>query len=365
MSIYDAILKTGSDPAGVLRSMLQKMLSEKLADALLVAAKTPYSSLPMPTLFTEPENMEGVDPLAPVAPINAARQAAALVRQPAGKRIAMVLRPCEIRAFIELVKLKQCVLDDVILIGIECLGRMENNVFLKHLGKNQDITSAFYKDADLQTEITSACRGCDHFQPYGADITVCVLGGAVSDQIGFLAGTVAGEKILTDLGLPSGTIPEQREAAVADLLKKRVEAKDKLFTETAHKINTMEGFQRLIGNCLNCYNCRMACPVCYCRECVFMTDVFAHDPEVLLRRASKRGPVKMPTETVMFHMTRLVHMAHACVGCGQCSSVCPSDIPVADIFRTVAAQTQAMFDYEPGRDVTEPIPQTVFKEEAT
>jgi formate dehydrogenase subunit beta len=65
----------------------------------------------------------------------------------------------------------------------------------------------------------------------------------------------------------------------------------------------------------------------------------------------------------MFHLTRLAHMSHACVGCGHCSSVCPSNIPVADIFRTVAAQTQALFDYQPGRDISEPIPYLVFEEE--
>ncbi|MCP4754396.1 MAG: formate dehydrogenase, partial [Proteobacteria bacterium] len=102
--------------------------------------------------------------------------------------------------------------------------------------------------------------------------------------------------------------------------------------------------------------------VCYCRECVFLTDVFSHDPEVFIRRAQKKGRVKMPTETTMFHMTRLAHMSHACVGCGQCSSACPSSIPVADIFETVATQTQDMFAYVPGRRIDEPIPYLVFEE---
>ncbi len=72
----------------------------------------------------------------------------------------------------------------------------------------------------------------------------------------------------------------------------------------------------------------------------------------------------MPADTVMFHLTRLAHMSHACVGCGQCASVCPSGIPVADIFKTVAVRTQDLFDYEPGKDLSEPIPYLAFEEDS-
>jgi formate dehydrogenase subunit beta len=65
----------------------------------------------------------------------------------------------------------------------------------------------------------------------------------------------------------------------------------------------------------------------------------------------------------MFHMTRLAHIGHACVACGHCTSVCPSSIPVADFFITVGSKVQEVFDYEPGRDVNDPIPYLVFEEE--
>ena len=65
-------------------------------------------------------------------------------------------------------------------------------------------------------------------------------------------------------------------------------------------------------------HCRVACPVCYCKECVFLTNVFEHDPDQYLRWAKRKGMVKMPTDTVFYHITRMVHMSTACVGCGQC-----------------------------------------------
>ncbi len=122
------------------------------------------------SLFTDPEKMKDVDPLAPVAPFNAARQAAPVARYAVGRRLAFVLRPCEIRGLIELAKLKQCILDDVIIISFDCLGRLENNLFLEQTQKNPNFTSAFYSDIALQEMVTGICKACEHFQPKGADM---------------------------------------------------------------------------------------------------------------------------------------------------------------------------------------------------
>ena len=107
----------------------------------------------------------------------------------------------------------------------------------------------------------------------------------------------------------------------------------------------------------------MACPVCYCKECVFVTDVFNHEPAQYLRWAQRKGAVKMPTDTVFYHLTRLTHMSTACVGCGQCSNACPNDIPVMELFRLVAHRTQEAFAYEAGRNVAEKPPLSEFKED--
>jgi formate dehydrogenase (coenzyme F420) beta subunit len=86
---------------------------------------------------------------------------------------------------------------------------------------------------------------------------------------------------------------------------------------------------------------------------------------VYFRRARQKGRVKLPADTTMFHLTRLAHISHSCVGCGQCSSVCPSHLPVAEMFITVSAATQEEFGYEPGRSLDEPIPYLAFDETAS
>jgi formate dehydrogenase subunit beta len=96
---------------------------------------------------------------------------------------------------------------------------------------------------------------------------------------------------------------------------------------------------------------------------VFATDVFQHQPSQYLGWANLQGGLKMPTDTVFFHLTRMAHISLSCVGCGQCSNACPNDIPVMELFRSVAQRTQEAFDYEPGRDPDQPIPLTVFAEQ--
>jgi formate dehydrogenase subunit beta len=82
-----------------------------------------------------------------------------------------------------------------------------------------------------------------------------------------------------------------------------------------------------------------------------------------MRWARRRGSIKMPTDTLFYHITRLAHMSTACVGCGQCSNACPNDIPVMELFRTVARDTQSAFDYEPGRSFDEAPPLSTFRED--
>ncbi len=93
-----------------------------------------------------------------------------------------------------------------------------------------------------------------------------------------------------------------------------------------------------------------------------MTDVFNHEPAQYLQWSARKGCIKMPTDTVFYHITRLAHMSTACVGCGQCSNACPNEIPLTELFRTVAYQTKRPLTIWPAAAVEEPPPLSVFRE---
>ena len=69
----------------------------------------------------------------------------------------------------------------------------------------------------------------------------------------------------------------------------------------------------------------------------------------------------MPSDTTLFHLTRLNHMALSCVGCGMCIEACPAELPVGTVFSAIGQRVQEVFNYLPGRNLDEKPPLITFK----
>ena len=354
-----------------LQAFFRQVLELDQISALFIPLRLPMENMVMPALVSDPDKLDQCDPLAPAFPLNAARVVARMTRRPTGRKIAVVLRPCEMRAFIELVKLKQGSPDEIILIGIDCFGAYTNKDYFKFVdAAGEDATAAFLKSVlgrgsgpadDFQ--LASACRICELFIPTMADMQIGLFGLNTSREILVQAHTEKGSILFAELNLASAQLPANRSEVIDAVLEKRVAAREDLFTTAAAATGNIEKLTTYLAHCINCYNCRVACPVCYCKECVFVTEVFDHDPAQYLQWADRKGVIKMPTDTVFYHLTRLAHMSTACVGCGQCSNACPNDIPVMELFRTVAHQTQQVFDYQAGRSLDQKPPLAEFRED--
>lgn len=362
----------GKDGSGVLegmRAFLASLMETQVVEAVMVPTRLPYKHVIMQTLIKDAAKLKRADPLAPVVPTNSARFAAQLTHDETGRALALVMRPCEIRPFVELVKLKQGRLEDALIIGIDCLGRYENAEFFSLDKGDPSFTLDFYRSiregkgaARNGSDLAEACKACEHPVAQGADIRILLLGEDLDQGLTLEGATKKGKEALSKAGMAEAPKPPQRERALEALLQERKSFRDAWLKDMREQTRDLEGLMNVLGNCINCYNCRVACPVCYCRECVFVTDTFQHDSEQYFRWADKRGMLKMPTDTIFYHLTRMQHMSTLCVGCGQCTSVCPSHIPVSQLFRSVAEGTQKLFNYEPGRDVQEPLPLGVFQE---
>ena len=374
MAITANITIKDQDLLASLRGFFQSILQLEDISAILVPQRLPMKKMIMPTLVNDPEQLDGIDPLAPVFPMNAAKIVSRLTRKSTGGRVAAVIRPCEIRAFYELVKLNQGTMDELVIIGVDCLGAYKNTDYFRFLSEvGEDVrksTVNFYQHAIKgKTEVVEgidlapACKACELPVPVGADILIGLLGMDMDNHLLVQSQTSGGEELLGKLDLSGADEPASRREAIDTLISQRTAHRDDMFAETREATDSMEKLTTYLANCVNCYNCRVACPVCYCKECVFVTDVFNHDPSQYLNWARRKGVIKMPTDTTFYHITRLAHMSTACVGCGQCSNACPNDIPVMELFRTVADATQKAFDYQAGRSLEEKAPLSVFRED--
>ncbi|MGB5156628.1 Coenzyme F420 hydrogenase/dehydrogenase, beta subunit C-terminal domain [Desulfobacterium sp. N47] len=368
MAVTAKIDVKNQDISESIRKLLEDILKAEIIRAILVSQHLPMKKMVMPTLVTDPDHLDGIDPLAPAFPVNAATIAARLTRKPIGGKIAAVLRPCEIRAFIELVKLNQAKREDIILISADCFGAFQNKDYLKFAGQNpKEATLRFYKKimdgnaVEVEgVELAQACKACEYPVSENADIQIGLYGMKTDESILVKAQTEAGDHILKQINLGATNEPAARQTAINSLITKRTNFRDEMFLKTTEATNNLEKISSFFASCVNCYNCRVACPVCYCKECVFVTDAFNHDSFQYISWAKKKGIIKMPTDTLFYHLTRLTHMSTACVGCGQCSNACPNDIPIMELFRTIAHATQKTFDYQAGKSIEQKPPLSTF-----
>jgi formate dehydrogenase subunit beta len=350
---------------GAMRQLLKQLLEKKLVDAVLVPLELPSRENVVQSLVTQPEVLDAANPLAPVLPVNTANIVSKMTRMASSqKKVAVVARPCELRALIELTKLKQASLDNIVLVGVDCFGTYsvpDYKQFAKGTPAPGDEFMKGIKSGKADSRLREACQICEYPYPLIADVTVGLIGNDFGKEIMLLANTPVGEQVVNGLGLAE-TKDDGRQAAVDKLVADRVKRRDEVFGQTVAETKGLEKLTSTFAPCIGCHNCRDMCPVCYCRECVFDSNTFAFEADKYLGWASRKGALRVPTDTLLFHVTRLNHMATSCVGCGQCAEACPNDVPVFRIFRLVASKVQPVFSYVPGRSVDEPLPLTTFKE---
>lgn len=352
-----------SDPLVALRGFLRHLLESGLVEALYLPLEIDGGAV-VPALVVDPEQVAHANPLAPAMSINGARAVSALTRKRTPARLAVVLRPCELRAFIELVKLQQASLEDVTLISLDCPGTFEWTDFIEiQRSGNLDLTG--YLDAGSRGEVLAspalriACQMCTHPIPGQVNIHLRLFGADLTKGIPIELDE--GIADLLEMVEVEEVNPAGRESIVNSLLAKHEQARKNELEQMQARLGADGGFSEVFSSCIRCYNCSTACPVCYCKNCLFRTSSFDHAPEHYLNSAHLKGAMRLPGDTILFHLTRLNHMGLSCVSCGMCTSACPSEIPVGVVFSLIGGQVQRVFDYLPGRDVNEPLPLITFQ----
>ncbi|MCS7286882.1 MAG: 4Fe-4S dicluster domain-containing protein [Anaerolineae bacterium] len=364
--MVQAWLKVEENPTRTVQGFLRSLLEKEVVEALLVPAPSVGGESVTPTLFLSPNELSVAEPFAPLMPVSEATAVSMLTRTGNPLRLGAVMRNCQIRALVELVKFKQAQLDNLIIIGVDCPGTYELRDYEELVRKGVE-PSAQLLEVIAKREIgvnsglpfREACRMCAYPipDPSIAAITVGILG-FDGEKIPVLVRDDLAEK----LGLADGSPSAQREEVIRSLSEAKKAERGKQIERFSKEGAGLEGLLRWFSKCIRCYNCMGVCPICYCRECVFRTPVFEHESARYFDWAQKKGALQLPPEHLLFHLTRMNHMVTSCVGCGLCTSACPADIDVALAFQSVGEGVQALFNYVPGRSLEEPAPVQTFQE---
>lgn len=352
---------------------LKSLLKNGVVEAILIPKRLPSGDGFVQTLIRDPEKMDRVCALSPTMPVQSAKVASNLTIKNLGKKIGAVLKACEIRAVVELTKFLQVKLENLYLIGIDCPGTFEVADYAKIVQEGKEgekLTKELLRGME-KGEISSpqgyafrpACQMCEYPIPK-ADIIIKLFGYKTDQEVGVEIGERL-EKEVEEKGILSFSEKEPtiRNDVVGKLIAERTKKKDAVFQEFKEVVKDLRSFLDRFSTCIRCHNCMGACPICYCKECVFRTAVFEHDGDQFLRWADRKGGLRMPTDTLIFHLIRMSHMVTSCIGCGLCDSACPSRLPVASLFRSVGDKIQKMFLYIPGRDEKEVPPVAIFRED--
>lgn len=101
-------------------------------------------------------------------------------------------------------------------------------------------------------------------------------------------------------------------------------------------------WQNELSRCIRCNACRDACPACTCEKCVF------DNPN---SGVENKAPANS-FEEKMFHIIRAFHVAGRCTDCGECSRVCPQNIPLHLLNRKFIKDINTFYgEYQAGAEV--------------
>ena len=360
---------------GAVTSLLKFALESRTVDSVLtVKARDDDRYDGVPVFITDPKELiETAGSLHCTSP-NIARFLKEYLDGASSMRIAVIVKPCDAKAIIELAKREQIKLDNLLLIGLNCTGTLPSakaktmmkeefgvdpaEVVAEDIEDNKltirlrDGTEKEKDLADLEERGRGRrdnCRRCETNIPIMADIA-CGKWGATGENTTFIE--VCSEKgsDFIEAAIEAGCIKvEQPSGDAIETRRRKDEAAIELARQWQEKdfaslkeMSSVEKFNywfEQFSHCIKCYGCRDACPICYCKDCSLEAD---------------RGFVlagEVPPD-VMFPMVRITHVMDSCVNCGQCQDVCPMELPLSRLIFMLSRELAGIFDYEPGMDVS-------------
>jgi formate dehydrogenase subunit beta len=336
----DAIHEAG-ECGGAVTSIFKYLLDEGLVDGVLAISPGDDIYDGVPTFITDSEDLISTAGSYHCAPTMVGNL---IQKYFSDKKIAVAVKPCDIRSIEELIKRHKINKDNIYTVGLNCGGTVSpvtgrkmielyydidpDDVVSEEIDKGQfivelaDGTEKGVKIHDLEQEgygRRNNCQRCDVKIPRKANIA-CGNWGAEDGWTFIEINDEKGQELID--GAKSAGILETKnpsEKAVEGRLK--VEG---IMKKMASKVQgakygdaeDMDAWKRCIG----CYACRDICPICWCYENCELNKPYFKDE------------ANIPPSPIAFQGVRLSHMSFSCVDCGQCDDVCPMDIPVSLIF---------------------------------
>ena len=360
------LLNSSKEHNIAVEEIIKGLIKTKILDSIIIPKRTPEENFIYQVIHKTEESLVNTVAFTPILPVNTATLLAKLTKfTPTEEKVGVILKPCEMRAVVEMVKLKQINLENIYLLTVDCNGTFDIEFYSKENNKadlEQKLFNSFKEGTQIE-DIRQACKLCNNMIPTSTSDIGIEISGNDSGAIVLTAYSEKGGELLNSISGLEDYNPEDRQKKIEAIINNKIEIKENFLTKFKDEVSGVENLTKFFSKCINCHNCMSQCPICICQECFFESSTFDYESEQLLSWADRQGVLKMPTDTLLFQLGRMNHMITSCVACGMCSQACPVGIDVGSIFLLTAKNAQAVFDYEAGRSFEDEIPISTFRED--
>jgi len=332
-------VETHGDPIGTVQNLIKAIWAQANLDGILAAVNGGRNA----RLIEQPETMSEVNPFKPLMVQNLARVVPTMLETRPAARLGALLRPCEMRALIEMSKRASIHRERLVTLCVDCLGTYPLEEYEWRAWKKgspeglaNEALSFARQGGILAYRYRAACQMCSAPGAQSADLNIHVLGLPARQQILVeadaeeTAGWLDLEALTSAPAEPE--LARQHEAVLMRQAERHHHTMEKVLRTLDDLLpRDVDGLISQLEGCGDCQRCMTVCPICA--------------SEFPQREADGR----YPRQGIMRWMV-------SCAGCGMCEQACTSNLPLGVIFASIREKLDAELGYTPGRGWNDALP---------
>lgn len=243
------------------------------------------------------------------------------LKQFRGKKVGLMVKGCDARALVGLMREGQLVRSNLRIVGVCCPGVLDAKRVAAALGVPPEDLDGYLEGTEIVTArqrlplsavIYESCASCQHHNPELYDVLM-------------------GEPIKAAADGPFAEI-------------RAIEA-----------LSTDERWSHFVGElskCNLCFACRNVCPFCYCNTC-------------FVDRTMPRWftATTAPKDIQFYQVIRTFHLAGRCVGCNACSRACPQGVNLRSLLDKLRLDVWELYQDDAGVNPGGRPPLTTYRED--